>query len=60
LGVGAQRPARELASADPPAYLLALGRAGEAAELTDRSGLGGFTWLLQPVGTTVPAPLAGS
>ncbi|WP_258534443.1 SAM-dependent methyltransferase [Streptomyces sp. PT12] len=55
LGVDGRRPSLDLASADPVAYLRALGAAGEAAELTDPGGLGGFTWLVQPVG--IPAPL---
>jgi SAM-dependent MidA family methyltransferase len=55
LGVHGTRPPRELASADPPAYLAALARAGQAAELTDPGGLGGFGWLVQSVG--VPLPL---
>jgi hypothetical protein len=32
-----------------------LASAGEAAELTDRGGLGAFGWLIQPVGG-VPSP----
>jgi len=32
--------------------LAGLARAGQAAELLDAGGLGGFTWLLQPVPTT--------
>ncbi|MDB1086655.1 SAM-dependent methyltransferase [Streptomyces sp. ACA25] len=55
LGVRGGRPPLTLASSDPAAYVRALGRAGEAAELTDPAGLGGFTWLVQPVG--VPLPL---
>jgi SAM-dependent MidA family methyltransferase len=50
LGVRGGRPPLALASADPVAYVRALSSAGEAAELTDLSGLGGFTWLVQPVG----------
>lgn len=49
LGVTGARPPLTLASADPAAYVRALTRAGEAAELTAPAGLGGFTWLLQPV-----------
>jgi SAM-dependent MidA family methyltransferase len=49
LGIEGRRPPRDLASADPAAYLRALALAGEAGELTDRSGLGSFYWLLQPV-----------
>jgi SAM-dependent MidA family methyltransferase len=53
LGVHGTRPDRALASADPAEYLRRLVAAGEAAELTDSSGLGAFGWLLQPVG--IPA-----
>ena len=54
LGVGASpelgaRPAYDLAHRDPRAYLAALARAGEAAELTAREGLGSFLWLAQAV-----------
>ncbi len=57
LGVSGRRPARELASSDPPAYLRALQAAGEAAELTDPAGLGGFGWLVHAVGIAVPSLL---
>ncbi|WP_327419361.1 SAM-dependent methyltransferase [Streptomyces sp. NBC_01233] len=50
LGVSGARPPLALASADPAAYVRALASAGEAAELTSRSGLGAFGWLVQPVG----------
>ncbi|WP_165685223.1 SAM-dependent methyltransferase [Streptomyces sp. KO7888] len=50
LGVTAARPPLALASADPAAYVRALAGASQAAELTARGGLGGFWWLLQPVG----------
>ncbi|MFG2991117.1 SAM-dependent methyltransferase [Streptomyces sp. NPDC048257] len=50
LGVSGARPPLALASADPVAYVRALSSAGEAAELTDRAGLGAFGWLVQPVG----------
>ncbi|WP_418962983.1 SAM-dependent methyltransferase [Streptomyces lavendofoliae] len=49
LGVGGGRPALDLARTDPAGYVRALARAGEAAELTARGGLGDFTWLLQRV-----------
>lgn len=49
LGVSAIVPPRALASADPPTYLRQLARASEARELTDRSGLGRFGWLVQPI-----------
>jgi SAM-dependent MidA family methyltransferase len=57
LGVRGRRPERELASADPAAYLAELTRAGQAAELTDPGGLGGFGWLVQSVGVPLPLPL---
>lgn len=50
LGVTGERPPLSLASADPAGYVRALARAGEAAELTARGGLGDFLWLMQPVG----------
>ena len=52
LGVEGRRPAYD---DDPRAYLAALQRAGEAAELLDPNGLGGFAWLVQARG--VPLPL---
>ncbi|MFJ1704619.1 SAM-dependent methyltransferase [Kitasatospora sp. NPDC088346] len=57
LGVHGARPPLALATSDPAAYLRALGGAGEAAELTDPAGLGGFGWLLQAVRMPVPAAL---
>jgi SAM-dependent MidA family methyltransferase len=57
LGLTGARPALALASTDPAAYVRALARAGEAAELTAEGGLGDFGWLLQPVGLTVGAGL---
>jgi SAM-dependent MidA family methyltransferase len=56
LGISGERPPLAQAHQDPAGYLRALSRAGEAAELTDPAGFGGFSWLLQPVG--IPAPLA--
>ncbi|WP_460302774.1 SAM-dependent methyltransferase [Actinocorallia aurea] len=50
LGVTGDRPPRELAVADPRAYLRSLARAGECAELTHPGGLGGFGWLMQSRG----------
>ncbi|MFF4100204.1 SAM-dependent methyltransferase [Streptomyces sp. NPDC001903] len=50
LGVSGARPPLALASTDPAGYVRALARAGEAAELTARGGLGDFGWLVQPVG----------
>ncbi|MEP6697290.1 MAG: SAM-dependent methyltransferase [Pseudonocardiales bacterium] len=54
LGVHGGRPPRALASSDAPAYLAALTAAGEAAELTDAGGLGGFGWLVHAVGVPLP------
>ena len=45
LGVSATRPPLDLAQADPMRYLSELSSAGEAAELLDPSGLGGFGWV---------------
>ncbi|MEV8478824.1 SAM-dependent methyltransferase [Streptomyces sp. NPDC051173] len=50
LGVDGGRPPLSLASSDPAGYVRALGAAGEAAELLAPAGLGGFGWLVQPVG----------
>ncbi|MPY51553.1 SAM-dependent methyltransferase [Streptomyces acidicola] len=50
LGVSGGRPPLSLATTDPAAYVRALARAGESAELTAAGGLGDFGWLLQPVG----------
>jgi len=50
LGVNGRRPPISDAHTDPAGYLHALAAAGEAAELTDASGLGGHWWLLQPAG----------
>ncbi|MFJ3308689.1 SAM-dependent methyltransferase [Streptomyces sp. NPDC086549] len=50
LGIEGTRPPLALASTDPSAYVRALASAGQAAELTAPGGLGGFGWLLQPVG----------
>jgi SAM-dependent MidA family methyltransferase len=54
LGIRRSTPTRELASADPTAYLLALSATGEVAELTDPEGLGAFGWLIQTVGVSLP------
>ncbi|MEO7982372.1 MAG: hypothetical protein ABI807_15955, partial [Sporichthyaceae bacterium] len=57
LGVRAGRPAHELATTDPAAYVRALSARGELAELTDPAGLGSFGWLVQAVGVALPEPL---
>jgi SAM-dependent MidA family methyltransferase len=51
LGVHAPRPAY---AGDPRAYLQALQATGEAAELLDPSGLGGFMWLVHARGVDLP------
>ncbi|HET6633661.1 MAG TPA: SAM-dependent methyltransferase, partial [Streptomyces sp.] len=56
LGLDGRRPPLSQATQDPAGYVRALAAAGQAAELTDPEGLGGFGWLVQPVG--VPAPLS--
>jgi len=50
LGVDGRRPPLALAATDPSGYVRALSAAGAAGELTDPAGLGGFGWLLEPVG----------
>ncbi len=57
LGVDGGRPPLSLASSDPAGYVRALASASQAAELTATSGLGGFTWLAEPVGTALPPAL---
>jgi SAM-dependent MidA family methyltransferase len=57
LGISASRPAYD---GEVSAYLEALSRSGEAAELTDPHSLGGFTWLCHPVGIEVPLSPAPS
>jgi SAM-dependent MidA family methyltransferase len=58
LGVSGARPPAELARSEPHTYVAALCAAGEAAELIDPHGLGGFGWLVQSVGTDLPPSLA--
>jgi SAM-dependent MidA family methyltransferase len=57
LGLDARRPSLALAAAEPERYARALGQASVNAELVDAEGLGGFGWLVQAVGTSLPAPL---
>jgi SAM-dependent MidA family methyltransferase len=45
LGVDGTRPPLDLATDDPPAYVQALARASESAELRARGGWGDFWWL---------------
>jgi SAM-dependent MidA family methyltransferase len=57
LAVSGRLPDVALASTDPSRYAADLQAAGAEAELLAPHGLGGFWWLVQAVGTTVPAPL---
>jgi len=54
LGVGGPLPARARATADPARYLRSLASAGEARELLEPAGLGGFGWLLVGAGRVDP------
>ncbi len=54
LGVSGARPELAMANSDPGGYVRALSRAGEAAELTDPAGLGGFWWVLSTAGVAPP------
>lgn len=60
LGVRRSMPPHELSRDDPAGYVRALSAAGEVAELTDPSSLGGFGWLVQGVGVALPQPLTGT
>jgi SAM-dependent MidA family methyltransferase len=53
LGVSAGRPSQALARTDPLRYVAELSSAGEAAELLDPSGLGGFGWVWTAAGEDV-------
>ncbi|GFE15905.1 hypothetical protein Sgleb_39520 [Streptomyces glebosus] len=59
LGVAGRRPPLALAATDPSGYVRALSTAGAAAELTDPAGLGGFGWLMEPVGRGCAGLLKG-
>jgi SAM-dependent MidA family methyltransferase len=54
LGICAERPPSELAAIDPRGYLALLQQAGQAGELLDPDRLGGFGWLVRPVGISDP------
>ncbi|MEO3766315.1 SAM-dependent methyltransferase [Streptomyces sp. B8F3] len=56
LGLDGSRPPLALASTDPADYLRRLATAGQAAELLDPAGLGGFTWLAHHVGIAPVLP----
>ena len=57
LGLRGSRPSLGQAGHDPQGYLAALRRAAEESELTDPSGLGGFSWLVHAVRVPLPACL---
>ncbi len=59
LGVGAEQPHSELASTDAGAYVAAIVRVGQLAELRETGGLGDFGWLVQAFETPLPAALLG-
>ncbi|MEV6108953.1 SAM-dependent methyltransferase [Streptomyces sp. NPDC051940] len=59
LGVDGARPPLALASSDPAGYVRALAQASQAGELLDASGLGGFTWLVEPVDVALPRAFGG-
>jgi SAM-dependent MidA family methyltransferase len=54
LGVDIRRPPETLAAEDPRAYVAALAALSRQAALVDPAGLGGFRWLVQPVGIDNP------
>ena len=54
LGLSTARPPESLAAEDPRAYVAALAALSRTAALVDPGGLGGFTWLVQPVGIGNP------
>ncbi len=58
LGIDGSRPPIDLAQRDPQAYIRGLSTAAQAFELTDRAGLGGHFWVVQPVSVSLEA-LAG-
>jgi SAM-dependent MidA family methyltransferase len=54
LGLSVDKPDRSQADQDPRGYLALLQTAGAAAELMAPRGLGGFGWLVQPIGIDDP------
>ncbi len=54
LGIRADRPGRTDAETGVSDYLSALAQSGQAAELLDPDGLGGFGWLVHAAGITDP------
>lgn len=59
LGLVAEQPHSELASTDANAYVAAIVRVGQLAELRERGGLGDFGWLVQSFETPLPDALLG-
>jgi SAM-dependent MidA family methyltransferase len=59
LGLVAEQPHSELATTDAGAYVAAIVRVGQLAELREHGGLGDFNWLLQAFETPLPAALLG-
>jgi SAM-dependent MidA family methyltransferase len=57
LGLDGALPPRERAVADPQAYLVELAAASGRAELRNPAGLGGFSWLIQAIGISLPPAL---
>jgi len=57
LGIDAGRPPLDRAHTDPAAYVGALSRASEAAELTARGGLGDFWWVFVARGVDPGLPV---
>jgi SAM-dependent MidA family methyltransferase len=55
LGLSSRLPDAQMAGSDPARYVAQLRRANQATELLDPDGLGGHWWLIQPVGTELPA-----
>lgn len=58
LGVTGERPPLALATSDPAGYARALAEASQDADLIDQDGLGGFGWLIQASGMSLPGCVA--
>lgn len=54
LGIRSDPPSRSLSLTDPRGYLALLQDSSQAAELLDRRGLGGFGWVVRPIGIVDP------
>jgi SAM-dependent MidA family methyltransferase len=55
LGLTGNRPHIAMAAENPAEYLKSLVRSGVEGELLEPAGLGGFHWIVQPVGACFPA-----